>query len=1552
MDDTSPQKPPTASSDAFETVPPDPQSDAVIRRSWFSDDTASMPHSALGAPLKLEGVPGYEILGELGRGGMGVVYKARQLGPNRPCALKMILAGAHAGAAELSRFRTEAEAIGRLQHPNIVQIFEVGEHDALPFLSLEFCAGGSLEKKLDGTPLPPDEAARLVETLARAMQAAHQANVIHRDLKPANVLLATACRFALAESDEANAKRQAGARDGIVPKITDFGLARKLDEAGQTTGNAIVGTPAYMSPEQAAGKSSELGPATDVYALGAILYECLTGRPPFKAATVIDTLHQVVGNEPVPPSQLQPRTPRDLETITLKCLQKDPGRRYATAADLADDLHRFLAGEPITARPVGGLEKAWKWVKRNPVVAALSAVIVLLLVGSSLGIYAKYLDAWQRKREADEMRIAAEQREQEADRLRQAAEQFSLKARRTLDEAGKDDEKTRQVPGAQMLRRELMQSTLRFYKDLAAYYPDDRSLREKVADTHLRLAVATGRFRPIKEALPSFREATRIFEELIAQEPNNLDPQVRLAEAHLEMGRLALEREDPSRAEELLLKARQMVGPILDKDSGHRQALLCLGGVYHRLGAARSQLGRKDKPTPIDCGRDSLKQFDKVLNRSPGNVDALLGAGVAHNLLQYNFSAERKRDEQRRHSEESLRLFERASKLAPGRLDIVYQRSNALRNKALRLRDAGQLKEGIRALEEAIALGEQLIPKSPDVPIYKQFLAGYQHHLADMHESNTADAERFVKAARAYDQAVQMYGQLEAQDRTNPAYPRERIKALLDLADMEKIRGRLEVARDVLDRALQAAAPAARAIPDNVDLVYYVARTNYLRGKLDADNNQPATALPFLRSAVDVYQSRLLRMKLTNRGGYLDEYLEILDIGHQAARAANLPAEVIRYGELALPVGPELVNRQAKVRWCTVLNNLAQQYTHLGKTDDAVAILNKVLATGRPIFDRVPWHYYLRHNLRNACEQLAAIHEARGEIKEEILLRRQILKLRERIDGADYSTYTASSNPLTIDEAKRLRGVWLRMEMKKFNIPATQNGRPAPTAIYITQHVPKVMLDPLEDQARTLKEDHNIIVPQNVRDGFRQLYKAAMEYKVSYQDLCSYALSSRTPGDIVRQARVKEAIDRFARESAELKTRLRDDSSNHKLRRRLALLYLDLAVAHLANQEEKGAVQAWEQARQVLEHFSPDTATDPARTALLAEVYHNLGEYRRHTGEYDIAHALLRRGADLLQHLERFAGPGEYRKALAMSWCSLADVEAARGETAEMLAWLMRAAWSKDEASLEILRNVIRVQPHLASRIQEALATACRSLPGAPEVPDWLRQRYPDLLTTIPVLVQTQTATNPRSWTYLAVKPSRATAFLKARQSATFQPAEFGVVLAAGPGKVPSGDVTERMKRQYGLTDDSEQRLRKVAAAREQARFTLPVQGVRLEGSLFQPPAIRQLLAADLSPPVKQMTPDNKVDLNKQIVLLLYGENARGEKIYVYLKLTLGNMERMSTAMLINKTFSPTDFGIVIAAGKGEPSQKVKDEIGKKYEKFFEESQGGKQPAAPKEKKP
>ena len=365
----------------------------------------------------------YEILNELGRGGMGVVYRARHKQLARDVALKMILVGAHAGEEQVARFMTEAQAVAHLQHQNIVQIFDIGDHDGLPYFSLEFVNGPSLSQKVRGQPQPPAEAARIIEILARAMQYAHDHDVLHRDLKPANILLT---------------------EDG-VPKISDFGLAKRLEDdsdSGNTRTGTIMGTPSYMSPEQAGGEIAQLGPATDQYSLGAMLYELLTGRPPFLAAKAMETVLQVMREEPVPPRQLQPNSPVDLETICLKALQKDIAKRYANCHELAEDLRRFQAGEPILARPVSAPERFVRWCRRNPRVASLSGTVLFLLVAGVGGLLVANIRIRQEKEQAKLERAAAvvsrdlaRQKELEAKNAAEAEKEARGLADKKTDEA-------------------------------------------------------------------------------------------------------------------------------------------------------------------------------------------------------------------------------------------------------------------------------------------------------------------------------------------------------------------------------------------------------------------------------------------------------------------------------------------------------------------------------------------------------------------------------------------------------------------------------------------------------------------------------------------------------------------------------------------------------------------------------------------------------------------------------------------------------------------------------------------------------------------------------------------------------------------------------------------------------------------------------------------------------------------------------------------------------------------------------------------------------------
>ncbi|MHB1556515.1 MAG: serine/threonine-protein kinase, partial [Isosphaeraceae bacterium] len=336
-------------------------------------------------PVQVRDFGDYEILRELARGGMGIVFLARQVSLNRPVALKMILAGQLADEADVRRFYSEAEAAANLDHPGIVPIHEVGQHQGQHYFSMGFVDGPSLAQRLADGPIPPREAAELMARVAGAIAYAHGRGLIHRDIKPGNILLD---------------------RDGS-PRITDFGLVKKVEgDSALTASGQIMGTPSYMPPEQASGTRGAIGPPADVYAIGATLYALATGRPPFLAATPMDTILQVIGEEPVPPRRLNTGIPRDLETICLKCLEKDPARRYATAEALMDELRRFLDGKPILARPVSPPERAWRWARRNRLAAALLTVVALLTATGAATITA----LWLRAEKARQNAVSAEGR--------------------------------------------------------------------------------------------------------------------------------------------------------------------------------------------------------------------------------------------------------------------------------------------------------------------------------------------------------------------------------------------------------------------------------------------------------------------------------------------------------------------------------------------------------------------------------------------------------------------------------------------------------------------------------------------------------------------------------------------------------------------------------------------------------------------------------------------------------------------------------------------------------------------------------------------------------------------------------------------------------------------------------------------------------------------------------------------------------------------------------------------------------------------------------------
>ncbi len=444
------------------------------------------------------GLSDYELLGELGRGGMGVVFKAREKRIHRIVALKMMLAGRFASPESIRRFRTEAEAVASLDHPNIVPIFHVAEANGLPYFTMKFIEGAPLDRQPENRFRPPLEAARLMSTLCRAVDYAHKRGILHRDLKPANILI-----------DHRG-----------EPHITDFGLAKRLgEEDGATQTGAVMGTPDYMSPEQAAGDIRKVSVASDVYSLGSILYHLLTGQPPFSSATVMETLVRVT-REPVrAPTMLNRAIDPDLETICVKCLEKEPEQRYATAQDLADELQRYLDGEPITARPVGRFERARRWCRRNPAVAGLLAIVLILLVSWLVGLNAALVRISTEKEVAVENEAAAKAARDQA----RVNEAFAVQ---TLNDViGSFHDGLRDRPGLHELRDELLFQAAEKLRDFQSRKELDVAqtadiLRRTQIALHQRFGdalLASGR---VEDALGEYEQMEALAREMHQEAPN------------------------------------------------------------------------------------------------------------------------------------------------------------------------------------------------------------------------------------------------------------------------------------------------------------------------------------------------------------------------------------------------------------------------------------------------------------------------------------------------------------------------------------------------------------------------------------------------------------------------------------------------------------------------------------------------------------------------------------------------------------------------------------------------------------------------------------------------------------------------------------------------------------------------------------------------------------------------------------------------------------------------------------------------------------------------
>ncbi len=740
-----------------------------------------------GTPIRYFG--DYEVEAILGRGGMGVVYRARQVSLNRPVALKMIKAGMLADETELRRFQNEAEAVALLDHPGVVPVYEVGDHDGQRYFSMRLVEGGNLSSRLSVLKKDPRAAAALLAETAEAVHHAHMRGILHRDLKPANILVD-------AEGH---------------PHVTDFGLAKRVEgDAEMTQSGAILGTPAYMSPEQAHGRRGSITTATDVYGLGAILYATLTGRAPFGGESVIETLDAVRTRLPEPPSKFNDGTPRDLETICLKCLDKDPRRRYASAQAMADDLRNWLGSRPISARRVGPAERAWLWCKRKPAVAALAASTLIALVGGTAGVIAvqarAYRDLKSANERLDEQRLRAE-----------ANEGLAIEAVKRFGAVVTNEPELKNAPGLAPLRQRLLKEPRAFFRELRGRLQAGGDTRpetlHRLVDADFDLGDLTNEIGDKQDALASYREALAICRKLVEAEPSSIKYRIDLAQSHHNIGMFLAATgktaEALSEDEDAAALWREL---LRDDPSASALFRRHLASTLNNIGSLRRITGKPAEA--LKAHREARTIRQELADADPGN--ARLRADLAQSLhnLGLVLGNTGKPAEALKDHQDALAIQKALAESNPS--VVQYRRELAMSTYSLGslLRELGKPAEALKAHKDALAIRKGVAEAEPSAIESQNDLATSYHTVGVLLKQSGQRAE----ALKSYQAALTIQEALAEANPTVTTFRRDVANTYYNIGLLQWAMGQPAEALKSYEAALPIRKELAEANPTQTDL--------------------------------------------------------------------------------------------------------------------------------------------------------------------------------------------------------------------------------------------------------------------------------------------------------------------------------------------------------------------------------------------------------------------------------------------------------------------------------------------------------------------------------------------------------------------------------------------------------------------------------------------------------------------------------------------------------------------------------------------------------------